>query len=69
MLDFERVREQLRARMVQEAMAKVRQAAIEKIEKEYPVEAPAEAALESWRPDLIKQAAPAAAATPPAARP
>jgi parvulin-like peptidyl-prolyl isomerase len=69
MLDFERVREQLRARMVQEAMAKVRQAAIEKIEKEYPVEAPAEAALESWRQDLIKQAAPAAAATPPAARP
>ncbi len=67
MLDFERVRDQLRARMVQEAMAKVRQAAIEKIEKEYPVEAPAADALETWRQDLIKQAAPAPAAAPTAA--
>lgn len=70
MLDFERVREQLRARMVQEAMAKVRQAAIEKVEKEYPIEAPAADALEAWRQALIKEAASAsAAAAAPAAQP
>ena len=66
MLDFERVREQLHARMVQEAMTKVRQAAIEKIEKEYPIEAPAADALEAWRQELIKEATPVA---PPAAAP
>ena len=66
MLDFERVREQLRARMVQEAMAKVRQAAIEKVEKEYPIAAPAADALEAWRQTLIKEADSAAAATPAA---
>ncbi len=65
MLEFERVREQLRQRMVQEAMAKVRQAAIEKIEKEYPVETPAAEALETWRQELLKQATPPAASAPP----
>jgi parvulin-like peptidyl-prolyl isomerase len=67
MLDFERVREQLRSRMVQEAMAKVRQAAIDKIEKEYPVEAPSVEVLENWRQDLIKQATPPVTNAPPAA--
>ncbi len=67
MLSFERVEEPLRARMVQEAMAKVRQAAIEKIQKEYPIEAPPADALETWRQDLLKQSAPAAASPPPAA--
>ena len=66
MLDFERVREQLRARMVQEAMAKVRQAAIEKVEKEYPIEAPAADALEAWRQALIKEVASVPAAAPAA---
>ena len=66
MLSFERVEEPLRARMVQEAMAKVRQAAIEKIEKEYPIAAPPANALETWRQDLLKQSAPAAASLPPA---
>ena len=67
MLSFERVAEQLRARMVQEAMAKVRQAAIEKIEKEYPIEPPPADTLETWRQDLLKRSAPAAASPPPAA--
>ena len=67
MLSFERVAEQLRVRMVQEANAKVRQAAIEKIEKEYPIEMPAPEALETWRGDLVKQSAPAPANSPPAA--
>lgn len=67
MLDFERVREQLRARMVQEAGAKVRQAAIEKIEKDYPIDTPAEDALDSWRQDLLKQATSTQATAPPAA--
>lgn len=69
MLDFERVREQLRQRMVQEAVAKVRQAAIDKIEKEYPVDTPAAETLETWRQELKAQAAPAAAEAPPAAKP
>lgn len=67
-LEFERVREQLRQRMVQEAMAKVRQAALEKIGKEYPVETPSAEALEGWRKELLAQAAPATAA-PAAAQP
>lgn len=69
MLSFERVADQLRARMVQEANAKVRQAAIEKIEKEYPIDMPSSEALETWRQDLAKQSAPVPAdstATPPA---
>ena len=66
MLDYERVREQLRARMVQEAMAKVRQAAIEKVEKEYPIEPPAADALQAWRQALIKEAASVPAAAPAA---
>ncbi len=69
MLDFERVREQLRQRMVQEAVAKVRQAAIDKIEKEYPIDTPAAETLETWRQELKAQAAPAAAEAPPAAKP
>ena len=56
MLAFERVKEQLQARMVQEATAKVRQAALEKIEKEYPIAAPSAETLEGWRQDLLKQA-------------
>ena len=60
-LSFERVEEQLRARMVQEAMAKVRQAAIEKIAKEYAIATPSAQQLETWRQALLT---PAAAATP-----
>jgi parvulin-like peptidyl-prolyl isomerase len=66
MLSFERVAEQLRLRMVQEANATVRQAAIEKIEKEYPFAMPSSDALESWRQDLAKQSPPALADPPPA---
>ena len=69
MLSFERVADQLRARMVQEANAKVRQAAIEKIEKEYPIDMPSSETLETWRQDLAKQSAPVptnSTATPPA---
>jgi hypothetical protein len=55
--------------MVQEAVAKVRQAAIDKIEKEYPVDTPAAETLETWRQELKAQAAPAAAEAPPAAKP
>ena len=68
-LDFERVREQLRQRMVQEAMAKVRQAALEKIEKEYPVETPSAEALEAWRQELLKQASSNPAGAPAASQP
>ena len=66
MLSFERVAEQLRARMVQEANAKVRQAAMEKIEKEYPVAGPSAEALETWRQELLRQSTAAPATSPPA---
>ncbi|MGE3847333.1 MAG: hypothetical protein AB7I01_10645, partial [Gammaproteobacteria bacterium] len=69
---FERVHDQLRARMAQEAAAKVRQAAIEKMGKEFPVTVPPDDILGAWRGDLAK--APASmpgepAATTPAADP
>ena len=67
MLSFERVAAQLRVRMVQEASAKVRQAAIEKIEKEYPIDKPSDAALETWRQDLLKQTVPVVANPKPTA--
>ena len=61
-LTLERVKDSLRQRMVQEAVLKVRQAAMDKIEKEYPVADPAAEPLESWRQALRK---PAAASAPP----
>lgn len=62
---FERVHDQLRARMAQEAAAKVRQAAIEKMGKEFPVSVPPDDTLGAWRDDLAK--APAAGETAEAA--
>ena len=64
-LTLERVKDQLRQRMIQEAVLKVRQAAMDKIEKDYPVADPAAEQLESWRQALRKP--PTASAPPPPA--
>ena len=64
-LDFESIKPNIRQRLVREAAIKVRQAAVEKISEEFPVEAP-QADLESWRNELRERAAapaPAAAAS------
>ena len=52
----------IRQRLVREAAIKVRQAAVEKIAEEFPIEAP-QADLESWRNELRQRAAAAAPAT------
>jgi peptidylprolyl isomerase len=67
MLAFEHVRDQLRRRLLQEAAQKVRQVAVEKIEQEFPLPAPDDKTLESWREQLKRTstdivAAPAASA-------
>ncbi len=54
-LEFDAIKGNIRQRLVREAAIKVRQAAIEKISEEYPVEAP-QADLESWRESLQAQA-------------
>lgn len=51
MLEFEAVAEQVRERLRREAALKIRQAAVEKIADEYPVESP-EPDLEQWRERL-----------------
>jgi len=48
-LAFEAVAEEVRERLRREAMAKVRQAALEKIAEEYPVAAPAAEDAARWR--------------------
>ena len=53
-LAYEAVRATIRQRLIQEATIKVRQAAIEKISDEYPVEAPQED-FEAWREILAKE--------------
>ncbi|MGR8921069.1 MAG: peptidylprolyl isomerase [Gammaproteobacteria bacterium] len=50
-LEFDAVRAGIRQRLVREAALKVRQAAIEKIAEEFPVERP-QGDLESWRESL-----------------
>ncbi len=63
-VEFAKVREQIAVRLKREAALKVRQAALEKISAEYPVESPGDE-LEAWRENLL--AAPATTPTPAAA--
>lgn len=66
-IDFEKVRDNVRQRLRREAALKLRQAALEKIAEEFPVSAP-RSDLETWRTRLQADL-PAVAVPPPPAAP
>lgn len=63
MLEFDKIAPQVRERLLREAAQKVRDAAVEKIVAEFPVDVPS-TELDAWRSDLADDAPVAAPAAP-----